>query len=98
MSVKEYRIAGFPLCKGVVSGVPPCKGVPAEVARCKDVIVSSDALVGGRDDIKASGRMKRLTIDIPESLHRQIKASCAQRGAKIADELRAILAEKYGKV
>nr|WP_242015789.1 MULTISPECIES: hypothetical protein [Stenotrophomonas maltophilia group] len=42
--------------------------------------------------------MKRLTIDIPESLHRQIKASCAQRGAKIADELRALLAEQYGKV
>ncbi|MBH1489493.1 hypothetical protein JY426_03575 [Stenotrophomonas maltophilia] len=98
MSVKEYRLAGFPPCKDVLSGVPPCKGVPAEVARCKDVIVSSDALVGGRNDVKASGRMKRLTIDIPEGLHRQIKASCAQRGAKIADELRALLAERYGKV
>ncbi|WP_425604529.1 MULTISPECIES: plasmid partition protein ParG [Stenotrophomonas maltophilia group] len=59
---------------------------------------ASDGLVGGRNDLKESGRMKRLTIDIPESLHRQIKASCAQRGAKIADELRALLAEQYGKV
>lgn len=39
--------------------------------------------------------MKRLTIDIPESLHRQIKADCAMRGSKIADEIREMLKEKY---
>jgi len=26
--------------------------------------------------------MKRLTIDVPESLHRAIKAQCAMRGTK----------------
>jgi len=41
--------------------------------------------------------MKRLTIDITESLHRQIKAKCAMRGTKIADELRELLFQKYGK-
>jgi len=41
--------------------------------------------------------MKRLTIDIPASLHRAIKAQCAMRGTKIADELREILSQKYGK-
>ena len=39
--------------------------------------------------------MKRLTIDIPESLHRKSKAHCAMRGSKIADEIREMLKEKY---
>ena len=40
--------------------------------------------------------MKRLTIDVPESLHRSIKAQCAMRGTKIADEVRELLLQKYG--
>ena len=40
--------------------------------------------------------MKRLTIDIPESLHRTIKSQCALRGTKIADEVRELLLKKYG--
>ena len=40
--------------------------------------------------------MKRLTIDIPESLHRTIKSQCAIRGTKIADEVRELLSQKYG--
>ncbi len=39
--------------------------------------------------------IKRLTIDIPESLHRDIKAQCAMRGTKIADEVRELLMKKY---
>ena len=39
--------------------------------------------------------MKRLTIDIPESLHRTIKSQCAMRGTKIADEVRELLLKKY---
>ena len=39
--------------------------------------------------------MKRLTIDIPESLHRSIKAQCAMRGSKIVDEVRELLLQKY---
>lgn len=45
----------------------------------------------------AAEPMKRLTIDIPESLHRAIKAQCAMRGTKIADEMRELLTEKYRK-
>lgn len=44
-----------------------------------------------------SDPMKRLTIDIPESLHRNIKSQCAMRGTKIADEVRELLLQKYGK-
>ena len=40
--------------------------------------------------------MKRLALDIPESLDRSIKSECAMRGSKIADELRELLLQKYG--
>lgn len=40
--------------------------------------------------------IKRLTIDIPASLHRAIKSQCAGRGSKIADEVRELLLQKYG--
>ena len=52
-----------------------------------------DAWVSGED--KSAENKKRLTIDIPESLHRKIKADCAMRGTKIADEIRSLLAERY---
>lgn len=40
-------------------------------------------------------KMKRLTIDISEDLHRRIKTQCAMRGTKIADEVRELLIQKY---
>lgn len=49
------------------------------------------------EDTATTEPMKRLTIDVPESLHREIKAQCAMRGAKIADEVRELLLQKYGK-
>ena len=55
-----------------------------------------DAWVGKGDTGRESGSMKRLTIDIPESLHRAIKAQCAARGTKMADEVRELLLQKYG--
>lgn len=39
--------------------------------------------------------MKRLTLDVPASLHRTIKTACAARGSKMADELRALLEAHY---
>lgn len=41
--------------------------------------------------------IQRLTIDIPVSLHRAIKAQCAMRGKKIVQEIRELLIQKYGK-
>lgn len=61
----------------------------------KPVAPAADAWV----DNRAAGEvepMKRLTIDVPESLHRAIKMQCAGRGAKIADEVRELLLQKYG--
>ena len=40
-------------------------------------------------------RMKRFTIDVPESLHRRIKAECALRGVKMADYLRETLEKLF---
>jgi hypothetical protein len=40
---------------------------------------------------------KRLTIDIPASLHARIKSSCALRGTKMVDEITVILEEKFSQ-
>lgn len=39
--------------------------------------------------------MRRLTLDLPEALHRRIKVDCAARGLKMADVLRTLLAAHY---
>lgn len=60
----------------------------------KPLPVVGDAWVENRTDSEIES-MKRLTIDIPESLHREVKAQCARRGTKIADEVRELLLQKY---
>jgi hypothetical protein len=55
-----------------------------------------DAWVKSRTPADGPEPMKRLTIDVPESLHRAIKIQCAMRGTKIADEVRELLLQKYG--
>lgn len=44
---------------------------------------------------RATEAMKRLTIDVPASLHARIKSQCALRGAKMADEVRALLEQHF---
>lgn len=39
--------------------------------------------------------LKRLTIDIPKSLHARIKSQCALRGTKMVEEIRLMLEEAY---
>jgi hypothetical protein len=48
-----------------------------------------------RADTMPAERMKRLTIDVSESLHARIKVDCAKRGAKIADEVRELLEKHF---
>ena len=38
---------------------------------------------------------KRFTIDVPESLHRRVKAQCAMGGVKMADVIRAMLEKGF---
>ncbi len=40
-------------------------------------------------------KTKRLTIDLPESLHRRVKAGCANRGEKMADVIRVLLEKEF---
>lgn len=62
----------------------------------KPAPATADAWVESRSNGCDPEPMKRLTIDVPESLHRAIKAQCAMRGSKIADEVRELLLQKYG--
>ena len=57
----------------------------------------ADAWVQDRSRGDEPEKMKRFTIDVPESLHRAVKMSCADRGVKMADEIRELLLQKYGK-
>lgn len=56
---------------------------------------SADKWVESRTSDEAEP-IKRLTLDLPESLHRKIKMDCAMRGTKMAEELRELLMQKYG--
>lgn len=59
--------------------------------------VAADEWVQNRDAVAGEKEAnKRLTVDVPESLHRAIKMQCAARGTKIADEVRELLTQKYG--
>ena len=40
-------------------------------------------------------RIKRLTLDLPEPLHRAIKKNAAEEGVTMAQKLRALLREHY---
>ena len=58
--------------------------------------VTPDQWVESRTrDTGAGERTKRLTIDIPLGLHVRVKAQCALRGTKMADEIRALLEERF---
>ena len=82
------------IAKKIAIGTKPT-AKPAAPAPVDTWVESRTATAEAGED--APEPMKRLTIDIPESLHREIKAQCAMRGAKIADEVRELLLQKYGK-
>jgi predicted DNA binding CopG/RHH family protein len=42
-------------------------------------------------------KMKRLTLDIPEPLHKAIKTRSVQEGVAMVDMLRELLNQHYGK-
>lgn len=58
---------------------------------------SEEWVSAGKDPVRTTAMepMKRLTLDIPETLHRRIKAGAATRGKKIVEEIREILEREY---
>ena len=77
--------------KKVSIGVRPTRAAAAAAAP-----EAADAWVKDRATGDEPEKMKRLTIDVTEGLHRLIKTSCATRGVKMADEIRELLLQKYG--
>lgn len=61
--------------------------------------VTADAWIEAGVEAEGAGpsqsSMKRLTIDIPSDLHRRVKRECADRGTKMADVVRELLAKEF---
>ena len=70
--------------KITIGGKPTARPAPS----------SPDEWVSDRS--ASSEPMKRLTIDIPFSLHQRVKSQCALKGEKMADVLRKLLEKQFG--
>jgi hypothetical protein len=58
-------------------------------------VPSADAWVATREHNNEP--MKRLTIDVPLSLHQRVKSQCALRGLKMADVMRELLEKHFAE-
>jgi predicted HicB family RNase H-like nuclease len=56
-----------------------------------------DDWVAARPELPAKPQepTKRLTLDIPASLHRRLKVGCAERGITVAELVREMLDERF---
>jgi predicted DNA binding CopG/RHH family protein len=87
------------MAKKVTFGVKPIEQQSASV----DEWVDTRSAPGEIADIPESTpapkeKIKRLTLDIPETLHRAIKGKAASEGVAMVDMLRELLEEKYGNL
>lgn len=59
--------------------------------------VNVDAWVENRpfEEAKPREPMKRLTVDVPLSLHKRIKSQCAMENLVMADEIRLLLENRF---
>lgn len=83
--------------KKVTFGAKPVEKQPANLdswvtTRSPEVAANVDALPEEKE------KMKRLTLDIPDKLHRAIKGKAALEGKAMVDMLRELLDEKYGNL
>lgn len=56
----------------------------------------SEKWIAERETITSPRPTKRLTLDIDAELHLRMKLDCTKRGVNMTDEIRALLAEKWG--
>ncbi|WP_437191122.1 hypothetical protein [Planctomicrobium sp. SH527] len=56
---------------------------------------SPDHWVNDRNGNASSEPVKRLTIDVPVSLHQRVKSQCALQGLKMADVIRELLEQRF---
>lgn len=59
----------------------------------KNSSISADAWV--QDRVANAEPTKRLTIDVPLSLHQRVKSQCALRGENMADVVRDLLVKTF---
>ena len=50
---------------------------------------------GREKPVATEQKMKRLTLDLPEGLHRAIKRRAVEEGVTLVDMLRTLLEEQY---
>lgn len=73
------------------------KPIASETPRSLDDWVSSSELSEEEKPSESKPeKMKRLTLDIPQSLHRAIKRKAIDENQTMAELLRALLEQNYG--
>jgi len=77
--------------KVAIGSKPTAKSAP----RSSDEWVSSDS-TSPQQPTKPAEKTKRLTIDIPLSLHQRVKSQCALKGENMADVVRELLEKHFG--
>ncbi|HEY9859765.1 MAG TPA: CopG family transcriptional regulator [Candidatus Obscuribacterales bacterium] len=73
------------------------KPSPEKTVNVEEWVANREPLVEElpKDEPKPE-KMKRLTLDLPESLHKSIKLKATAEGVTMADLLRELLEEHYG--
>jgi hypothetical protein len=77
--------------KRVVIGGKPSRRTDADAGAAEAWMAKAQAAQAAA----GPAAMKRFTIAVPEDLHTRIKVQCAQKGVKMADVIRALLAERF---
>ena len=86
------------MAKKVTFGAKPVeRSATAEQWVAGKVAEVAGATTPGDDAQDRGEPMKRLTIDLPASLHTRVKSGCAQRGVKMADEIRRLLEAHFSE-
>ena len=87
------------MAKKVTFGVKPIEQQSASVDEWVDTR-SAPAEIADSHELTPvhKEKIKRLTLDIPETLHRAIKGKAASEGVAMVDMLRELLEEKYGNL
>ncbi|MGB3789344.1 MAG: hypothetical protein WA949_15140 [Phormidesmis sp.] len=73
-----------------------------EATEISELVVPSDDKPQARtkdkksDKLEGQDKMKRLTLDIPETLHRRIKGKAVMEGITMVNMLRELLEKNYG--
>ena len=86
------------MAKKVTFGVKPIEQQSASVDEWVDTRSAPGEIADSPKSTSVPKKIKRLTLDIPETLHRAIKGKAVSEGVAMVDMLRELLEEKYGNL